>query len=77
MLWNRQYDAASGGDRAKHLGQDGMVFLDVLEDVVGADHLELLLERDLPGIHLVQGRSRHVRGRVLQSLLEYFTAADL
>src|SRR5689334_7307055 len=70
MLGNRQEDTAARLHRAKHLTQHRLVLVDVLEDVECADHVELAVERNAPGIHLEERYLGETRPGEREALVE-------
>ena len=77
MLWHRQNGPPAWLQGSEDLCQDLSFLLDVFKNIVRTDHVELLLERHLSRIYLVERDGRNSRGRVPQTRLEHVTAADL
>ena len=67
MLGHCQQHAAAGPRRTVHPAEHGLVVVDVLDHVEGADYVELVLEWNGAGIHLHELRSRHARRGIGQA----------
>jgi len=76
VLRHGQQNAAAVANRAMHLPQHGLVVLDVLQDIEGPDHVELIDIRDIPGVHLEQIRPRQARLGERQALGVDFAARE-
>lgn len=68
---------APGPAGCRHLLQDRVVLLDVLQHVECRDHIEFIAERNRLGVHAVQGGSGHAAGRRPQALDGKFPRGQL
>ena len=69
MLRHRDDRAASRPSRAEHFGQGGLVLFYVLQDVQGANDVEMRVERQASAVHLVERDSRQPFGGELEAHL--------